>query len=162
MFYVILDAAVMGSGIYEAGNLSLKCSSLFMGEAGEKLKYVAPYLMQYAVTSEFREFIGELMNNNNCGIFLESDRPFEDVYRHFRRFLYVKTEAGKQMYFRYYDPRILPTFLETCTIDQLDLFFGKVLCFEIYSKESGSKLYFLDENRKLSHSHSFDYLTIKN
>ena len=33
--------------------------------------------------------------------------PVDELRRHLRRFLLVKDESGRQLYFRYYDPRVL-------------------------------------------------------
>jgi hypothetical protein len=38
----------------------------------------------------------------------------------------VKKEDGEQLYFRFYDPRVLRVFLPTCDRQQLSDFFGPV------------------------------------
>lgn len=150
----------MKSQIEYAKELSLRHNSLFMGEAGDQLIYVAPILVQYSLTSDFRAFIGGLMDEKRCGIFLESELSFEKVYRHFRRFLMVKTEKGKQLYFRYYDPEVLPTFLETSSKEQLENFFGSVVeSFEIFSSQKGSKIFCYEESEGLIVRNELNYLT---
>ena len=55
-----------------------------------------------------------------------SEHNFEDCWKHFRKFLIVKTEDGKELYFRFYDPRVLKIFLPTCEKDQMIEFFGPI------------------------------------
>jgi len=45
---------------------------------------------------------------------------------HLRRFLTVRTEKGKKLLFRFYDPRVLRLYLPTCTSTELNTFFGPV------------------------------------
>jgi hypothetical protein len=51
------------------------------------------------------------------------------LYKHLRKFLIVQSEEGKEMYFRYYDPRVLRVFLPTCEPAQLKEFFGPIEAF---------------------------------
>ena len=44
--------------------------------------------------------------------------------RHLRKFLKVRDEDGRSLLFRWYDPRVLRTYLPTCTPDELREFFG--------------------------------------
>ncbi len=60
------------------------------------------------------------------GIFLSSDAPSRELRRHLRRFLRVRTEDGRILAFRYYDPRVLRVYLPTCTPDEIAAFFGPV------------------------------------
>ena len=46
--------------------------------------------------------------------------------RHLRHFLEVQLPDGKQVYFRFYDPRVLRVFLPTCTADEINQFFGPI------------------------------------
>ena len=53
----------------------------------------------------------------------------------FRKFLSVEGPEGEEWYFRYYDPRVLGTYLETCTAGELQNFFGPVEGFEVVEGE---------------------------
>jgi hypothetical protein len=76
------------------------------------------------------------------GLYLTSDRQFDDVRKHFRHFLIVSTEDRRELYFRFYDPRVLRTFLPTCTPDETDVFFGSVSRFLLEGEDSESLLVF--------------------
>ncbi len=55
------------------------------------------------------------------GIFAVAPTNLEALRKHFRRFLKVEDPDGKEMLFRFYDPRVLPTFLTTAVeaVDKL-------------------------------------------
>ena len=81
------------------------------------LRWLAP--RSWLLDAFFRHGWGE-----SWGILVNSRRSFKELRRHLRRFLYVRTELGEKLYFRFYDPRVLRVFLPTCGKDQLDEIFG--------------------------------------
>ena len=100
--------------------------SLYEGVEGAKLAQVAPYLVRLTKDSLL---LGSLVLEgwgNSWGVFLTCDREFQDVRRHLRHFLEVQLPDGKQVYFRYYDPRVLRVFLPTCNPDETNHFFGPI------------------------------------
>lgn len=100
--------------------------SLYEGVEGAKLAQVAPYLVRLNKDSLL---LGSLVLEgwgNSWGVFLTCDREFQDVRRHLRHFLEVQLPDGKQVYFRYYDPRVLRVFLPTCNADETNRFFGPI------------------------------------
>lgn len=50
----------------------------------------------------------------------------------------IKLEDGRQVYFRYSIPRVLNVFLPTCTVEQLQSFFGPVSTFWAAGERPGS------------------------
>src|SRR5512140_2233253 len=74
---------------------------------------------------------------NSWGIYLTSAASLPDLRKHFRHFLMaeIEGEGGKSFYFRFYDPRVLRTYLPTCTIDELRQFFGPVGSFLVEDKD---------------------------
>jgi hypothetical protein len=74
---------------------------------------------------------------------------FEELYKHFRRFLTVNTEDGQKLYFRYYDPRVLRVFLPTCDSAQLSEFFGSIKYFFAEDEDPEFILRFSLQNRTL-------------
>ena len=101
-------------------------SSLYKGRSEEDLADVAPYLFDLKNGSEFEKWYAEFGWGNSWGLIVKSEFLFEETYRHFRKFLMVKTENDEQLYFRFYDPRVLRIFLPTCDENQLKEFFGPV------------------------------------
>ncbi|MEN8446404.1 MAG: DUF4123 domain-containing protein, partial [Cyanobacteria bacterium J06555_13] len=66
---------------------------------------------------------------NSWGIFLESFDTLEELQTHLRDLLLVKDETGRSLHFRFYDPRVLRTYLPTCNAAELATFFGPVARF---------------------------------
>jgi hypothetical protein len=83
--------------------------SLYEGAQGDELEDVAPYLVgPMAPGSRLLARIVELGWGNRWGIWCTSRERFQDVRRHFRRFLMVELERTKErVYFRFYDPRVM-------------------------------------------------------
>ena len=104
--------------------------SLYDGVEGETMAHVAPYLVQLPrgsrlLSSLVREGWGE-----RWGVYLTSPLPFNEVRRHLRRFLMVELEeSGDRMYFRFYDPHTLTTFIPSCSARQAQEFFGSTSAF---------------------------------
>jgi hypothetical protein len=89
----------------------------------------APYLARITPQSRLLE---ELVRNGwgkSWGVYITAKTSFDELRHHFRRFLMVKTEDGTQLYFRFYDPRVLRSFLPTCTREEARQFFGPVRWF---------------------------------
>jgi len=125
-YYIVLDAAKMHTRIEEAKQFNRQHSCMYKGKAEEKLYMVAPWLFTYPHPSNFAEWYLANSGQQNWGIILESTQNFKTVYLHLKKFLRVKTEDGQRLYFRFYDPRVLPTFLETADEYQLKEFFGPI------------------------------------
>jgi Domain of unknown function (DUF4123)/Inner membrane component of T3SS, cytoplasmic domain len=105
--------------------------SLYEGAAGDTLADVAPYLVQ--LPDKRSRLVTALVTEGlmrRWGVFLTSTRPFKDVRRHFRRFLVVREEdTGEKLYFRFYDPVVLRSFLPTCSVLQQREFFDEISAF---------------------------------
>ncbi len=61
---------------------------------------------------------------SNLGILIDSPAPPSAVFRHLREIFVVRKADGQEYFFRYYDPRVLRTYLPTCNRDELAEFFG--------------------------------------
>ncbi len=127
--YIILDAARMESEIDRAKEMNPCFVSLYRGEPEENLASVAPYLFTAERNSDFEHWYFEKGWGDSWGILVHSQENMKKLHKHFRRFLMVKTEDGEELYFRFYDPRVLRIFLPTCDNAQLKEFFGPVDCF---------------------------------
>lgn len=104
-------------------------SSLFAMPLPPQLEKVAPYLVPLDYDDKkTRKFLSNAWGNN-WGIFLRCDTSQERLRRHLRGFLSVRDPRGTRLLFRYYDPRILRTYLPTCTKGELEYVFGPIECF---------------------------------
>jgi hypothetical protein len=106
----------------------------------EELAEVAPYL--FHVTPEVFPWVRALSTADPTAcIFVLADTNLEGVRRHFRRFLVVQSPAGTKMNFRFFDPRVLVTWLDCCTAPELDDFYGPVSEFGIPTEDGLGALF---------------------
>ncbi len=144
--YCLLDAARMKHMILIALEYSSQNSSLYRGRSEEALSEFAPYLFEVKPESGLAEFIPSKGWGKSWGVLINSTATFEMLYKHFRKFLLVMTEGDKQLYFRFYDPRVLRIFLPTCNSNQLIEFFGPVKQFIMEDENPEFVLRFWLEN----------------
>jgi hypothetical protein len=133
--YLLLDAARMGEQMDIARRENKTHDSLYRGGKEAKLSSVAPYIFQYSHGKPFGNWFLHQGWGDSWGIMIRSTWPMIELHKHFRKFLMVTTEEGKQLYFRFYDPRVLRLFLPTCTPGQLIELFGQLIEYIILEDE---------------------------
>lgn len=140
--YILLDAARLDDEINRAKELNPNFDSLYRGQSEESLASVAPYIFQAEKGEEFERWYFEKGWGDSWGVLVFSNEDMKSLHKHFRKFLMVKTEDGEELYFRFYDPRVLRIFLPTCDKDQLKEFFGLVNYFICEDEDSGFGIVF--------------------
>ncbi len=138
--YALLDAARHPLVLKLLRTSGEEYQSLYEGPDAELLAEFCPYLVELRRSGPFLERLAAAAWGNSFGVILTSDRPFRDVRRHFRQFLLVKTEDGEQLYFRYYDPRVLRTFLSAATPAEVARFFGPIRSFLVEAPDGAALL----------------------
>lgn len=126
--YMLMDAA-RNRGIYPAllaHQDTLPVRSLYQGELAETLADVCPYVVALDPETEFGRWALDQGWGQAWGLFVRSPLDVDDVRRSLRRFTVVSTEEGRSLLFRFYDPRVLRTFLPTAGADQLGPLFRDV------------------------------------
>lgn len=115
--------------------------SLYRGRAEEELWGIAPYLVQ--LDPGTLDWLAETLWATPWGIFALADRELEEVRTHFRRFLVVESPGGEDWYFRFYDPRVLPRFLDASTEAERSDLFGPLRALGVTDPETyGIRLFF--------------------
>ncbi|MBL6458663.1 DUF4123 domain-containing protein [Belnapia sp. T6] len=109
---------------------------LFRGWAAENFRNKAPYIAQ--LDRGFAARLAAEPSGRPWGILLASRAGFAAVRHHLRRFLTVHSPTGEPWLFRYYDPRLLPVFLRSCTAEELDAFFGPIDAFVLAGRDGTS------------------------
>src|SRR5215831_5589603 len=122
--YALLDAARDDRVLELLRESKERYQSLYEGQQGEDLANFAPYLVELPQGSPLLDSLINEGWGKSWGVYLTSAKSFEEVRRHFRRFLLVRAEDGRELYFRFYDPRVLQVFLLTCDTQQLKEFCG--------------------------------------
>jgi hypothetical protein len=127
--YALLDAARDDRVLRMLRSSAVQYRSLYDGASERELADVAPYLACVPPDSELlRQLVSEAWGEG-WGVYVSCAEPFGRLRSHFRRFLLVETEDRRQLYFRFYDPRVLRSFLPTCTPEEVQFIFGPVSSF---------------------------------
>lgn len=128
--YAVLDGASIPELLdHLYGDPRPEFICLYRGELEPDMAEVAPYLVRLEPDAPFTDWLLAEGWGKHWGIFALSPANMPVVRRHFRTFLMVKNPEGKQVYFRYYDPRVLRTFLPTCNPEETATVFGPLISY---------------------------------
>ena len=112
--------------------------SLYDGPEGERLADAAPYLVELPPDSSLTELLVREHWGQSFGSLLFSHADFKTLRRHLRKYLIVEGHDHKKMYFRFYDPRVLRSFLPSCMPEECAEFFGPISAFVTESEIPGA------------------------
>ena len=124
--YAVLDGASVPDLPIKLFEMKPPHFCLFTGDLEPDMLEVSPYLVRLLPNVPFTNWVLQEGWGKHWGIFAHSREPIEEMRKHFRSLVTVYDEAGKPMIFRFYDPRVLGTFLSTCEETELKSFFGSV------------------------------------
>jgi hypothetical protein len=123
--WAILDCA-RDPRIYRAlleSRLEFRC--LYSGKLPRALEMVAPHLVELFPNHRLTATLLYEGWGQAWGVFVKIEDP-SNLRHHLRKFLKVQDEDGRVLLFRYYDPRVLRSYLPTCTVDELRRLFGPI------------------------------------
>lgn len=145
--YIIIDGASVPNLLPKLDEYQPECYCLFAGELTPDMAEVAPYLVQLREDSPFTEWVLLEGWGKHWGVFTMSKSPAAALRNHLRKLVRIRTEKGDLLYFRFYDPRVLGTYLRSCTNQELKLFFGEIDMFitETDNTKVASSFYFKAE-----------------
>jgi hypothetical protein len=126
VFAVLDGASVPGLLDRLYGNVRPEFECLYRGNLEPDMAEVAPYLVRLEADSEFTSWVLSEGWGKHWGVFAVTPADLRAMRMHLRRFVKVHDAEGKPLYFRYYDPRVLRTYLPTCNAKELADFFGPV------------------------------------
>lgn len=107
------------------GKLDHDC--LFAGPLTARLQAAAPWLVHLSPAStQTRDLIGRAGRHQGILVSAPAHVSTRQLRLHFKKLLWVRDESGRELYFRFYDPRVLAIYLPTCTPDEKRLVFGPV------------------------------------
>ena len=151
--YAVLDGARVPELVDHLYDDKPEFVCLYRGELEPDMVEVAPYLVRLNPDTPFTNWVLADGWGQSWGIFALSTVDLERLRRHFRSFLMVKSPDGRQLYFRYYDPRVLRVYLPTCNAEELRFVFGPVQCLLGESADSASLSQFELDNGSLKTAH---------
>lgn len=138
--YALADAGRSAEVLTLLHSFDVEHRSLYEGEREVDLGRSGPYLVTLPAGSELLPALVRQGWGKAWLVCLTSEASFADLRRHFRRLLMVKRQRdGSELYFRFYDPRVLRVFLPTCSPEQLPQLFGPVSAY-LMEDESGAEV----------------------
>ncbi|MCP5158332.1 MAG: DUF4123 domain-containing protein [Gammaproteobacteria bacterium] len=147
--YVILDGASVPDLPQTLQQMGVDMECLFRGELEPDMAQVAPYLAVVPLEHPFTDWLLQEGWGRHWGIFVISKANLRTLRMHLRTFLKVYDPDLKPLYFRYYDPRVLRTYLPTCTEQELQIVFGPVLRYLAEGEDPAMLLKFWIEQAQL-------------
>lgn len=142
--YAVLDGA-RDEQVYafvQACYLDKSC--LYAGDLPKELLATAPWLVRLERDNNWTDRILSHAWSHSWGVFVRTQTSAKELRTHFRRFLRVRDMAGRNLIFRYYDPRVLRVYLPTCTQSELRTFFGPVERFFVEDRDASLLEFSLD------------------
>ena len=133
--YAILDGASVDGLLMKMWELRQPNVCLFPGDLEPDMAEVAPYLVPLKRGEKFTAWLLGEGWGRHWGVFASSSADLRTARGHFRSQVQVQDEDGEPMYLRFYDPRVLPPFLATCSIGQVKKMFGPVSAFRLEAKD---------------------------
>jgi hypothetical protein len=95
---------------------------------------VAPHLVRLPSQSPLLRQMIEEGWGRSWGVYLTSNSSLMELREYFRQALMVTMPDGMEMFSRFYDPRFFRSFLEACTVDEAQRFFGPVRAYLMESE----------------------------
>ncbi len=124
---VLIDATLRSEavGMFDLDTLDPPAQCLFDGDAAQDWGNVAPWMVDLSITdpskddlSFHRDFFQRHWDTGTS-VIVATDAPLSSVRRHLRRFIQLPVvDDGKRRYFRFWDGRVLPGFLQAIADDQ--------------------------------------------
>ncbi len=154
--YIILDAArveQMPAQLFELED-DPEYFSLFFDTPQAELIDVAPYLVKIEdMDSRLLAWMLDEGWGKSWGIFISATMELEELFEHLRQFLKVKDPEGEELFFRFYDPRVLRVFLPDCNFQEIMQFFGAVGSYMVESEDGEMLLEFSKGDGELETKH---------
>ncbi len=125
--FVILDRALWKEDIEIAFSMCDNHTCLFATRgADHELDNVAPYLFEYNGNEKWLRWIKKKQEKGKRVLYLTANASLEELRKHIRRFLRVKSEDNKWLFFRIYDPEVVNCVFPNLKSEQLKEFFSIV------------------------------------
>lgn len=122
--FALVDGAAVPDLISRLRELDPQHECLLSGEIMPDLAECAPYLVRLDRGARFTQWLLVSAWGRGACIMVTAEPAIRTLRSHFRNMLRVLDPDGRELYFRYYDPRVLRAFLPTCTPDELARFLG--------------------------------------
>jgi hypothetical protein len=124
--YMLVDGASAAALIDHLYDDKADFACLISGALEPDMQEVAPYLVVLRDGHPFGEWILNYALGEHWGVVLRASLQLEDLARRYRKLLHVRGADDEPLFFRYYDPRVLRSYLPTCMDAEVAAWFDGV------------------------------------
>jgi hypothetical protein len=137
--FALIDGARVPKLWVTLPELEIEHVPLFRESPDEDIIHVTPFLARVDPEGLMPVWLTMEQIALEAALFLTAAAGLQELLAHFRRYLLIRDASGKSVYFRFYDSRVLPTFLEAATPAEARGFFGSVRRFFVWDSAAGTK-----------------------
>lgn len=127
--FLLVDCARDAKILTLLGEHAADAQTLFNGPNLGTMIPFSPHLVAIDKQGKLIEDLLQEGWGKSWMVFVLGHEPFAILRDHLRELLLVESPEGKEIFFRYYDPRILRRFLPACSPAEARQFFGPVVQF---------------------------------
>ena len=131
----------------ELATAGLRTICLYGSELPRELAAVAPHLVPLGTDDRFGRIFASRGRGRAWGVLIASHAPPELLAEHLTSLTRARLPSGREVLFRYYDPRVLRSYLPTCTSDELDRVFGPIEALLVEGDGGQQREYVREEGR---------------
>lgn len=124
--YALVDAAGNDQVLQRLAATEANYQSLFQGSDKERLFSVGAFLVACDQDFALLQWLTTEAWGNGSVVFLTSSAYWDQLFQHLQRSLTAVTHDDREVYFRYYDPRVLRDYLPLCPPATAQRFLGPV------------------------------------
>ena len=140
--FAIIDGASVPDLLQVMDELDPKSECLYAGDLEPDMGEVAPYLVRLEKDAPFSNWVIEQGWGKHWGVLIRSAGNFRVLRDHFRRFVIKYSAEGQPMYFRFYDPRVMRSYLPECKAGEAKAMFGPVTTYVVEDEVPETALLF--------------------
>ena len=124
--YALVDAAGNDQVLQRLAATEACHQSLFQGSDKERLFSVGAFLVACDQDFALLQWLTTEAWGSGSVVFLTSSVHWDQLFQHLQRSLTAVTHDDREVYFRYYDPRVLRDYLPLCPPAAAQRFLGPV------------------------------------
>ena len=147
MTWVALVDTAQDAGLHGLVKQSRHQECLFSGSVPHALAAASPHLVLADRREPLMKEWQERGRASNWGIFCDSSMNFDELRRHFKKFLNAQLPDGTVALFRFYDPRVFTTYIRACTPAERAPWFKGVSQYLVEADDRVRHVYSLQEDQ---------------
>lgn len=144
--YAVIDGASCPQLRFKLYEWAPESCCLYSGKLEPDIEEVAPYLVKLQPDSRFTHWLIKEGWDNHWNIFVESTLDFKALRKQIRRLLLVKSPQGDTLVFRFYDPRVMATFIPTCDVEQSQELFENLVSISYQKQQALFRSWFVRQS----------------